>query len=535
MHFKSLLLFCTLLFSLLFIVCNEEESTSPDNNNNTGTTGTITGTVTALNGSKLSGVKVTAGGLSSLSDNNGNYSISNAPVSDRTLVTFTLQSYVTTQKITKVFAGEIMQVNASLSLTGVETQFDAGSDAALNHNNATVEIKANSLVDANGNPATGMVDAAVTFIDVDNTAFLSTFPGEFSGIRTDNSQADFVSYGYIDVQLTQSGNPLQLASGKTAGVTIPISNTLQSDAPNDIEVWYYDMNAGKWMEYALANKSGNDYTVNVPHFTTINFDKIKVGGTSIAGRVVDNKGNPLKNAKVTITLLSGFQATKTDYTQTDGTFEIIRLLPNTQVQIDVSYNGIRQGRTASSPSSGLSNIGDIVIPLVSYVSGSIRDNGGRVPFADVSIFTADGQTEIDYQEIYGGSGNFNLKADHNSPVLFVVASWGTRLIENPIIMPAIGQTLDLGVVTVDIGGVTVNGRVVDGNGNPVAGASVDFTPSDGRREDPANSAGDGTFSGWLRPNLEYTISITKDNQTGSSIITTGANGTILNAGDIVIN
>ena len=54
-----------------------------------------------------------------------------------------------------------------------------------------------------------------------------------------------------------AGEKLNLAAGKTAQLTFPVSSSQVSNAPATIPTWHFDTNSGLWMEEGSAVKNGN--------------------------------------------------------------------------------------------------------------------------------------------------------------------------------------------------------------------------------------------------------------------------------------
>ncbi len=157
----------------------------------------------------------------------------------------------------------------------------------------------NAFVDEAGNPYTDLVDVFITPIDVTDDNDRAAFPGEYSGFAVGSTTAaDIMSYGMADYTFTdQAGNELQLSSGTTASVDIPIfqegaiggENALV--AGDEVPMWYYDFDAGTWKENALEKGTVTAVTVggvsklvlrgNVSHFTPWNCDDFPQTGNLI--------------------------------------------------------------------------------------------------------------------------------------------------------------------------------------------------------------------------------------------------------------
>ena len=70
--------------------------------------------------------------------------------------------------------------------------------------------------------------SAITPVDVTQPA-AGGFPGSFDGIQPDGSITPIVSFGVSEYVLTAAGQPLQLASGQTATIEVPIYGAQKLD------------------------------------------------------------------------------------------------------------------------------------------------------------------------------------------------------------------------------------------------------------------------------------------------------------------
>jgi len=218
----------------------------------------------------LGGVSVSVSDQTATTDEQGWFTLSDVPVSDRALVTFSKTGYVDTQRVIEVIDDEISPLDAVLSQTGTVQSLDASAGGTVSHNGGSVEIGANSLVDPTGSPFTGTAQASLTSFDPTVESQREAFPGNFAGL-VDGTEKPFESYGFMDVSVTGSGE-LQLAPGETSTVEIPIPTAQVDTAPETIPLWYYDTSDGYWKQEGTATKVGNVYRGTITHFSTWNAD-----------------------------------------------------------------------------------------------------------------------------------------------------------------------------------------------------------------------------------------------------------------------
>jgi hypothetical protein len=131
-------------------------------------------------------------------------------------------------------------------------------------------------------------------------------PGDLRGINANNDEQVLTSYGMMAVEINgTNGEELQLASGKNAVLTFPISSPTQATAPSSIPLWFFDETKGMWVEQGAAIKSGNAYVGSVAHFTWWNCDW-GGGPITFTGTFIDQYGNPLSNYRVYYVTSSGW-------------------------------------------------------------------------------------------------------------------------------------------------------------------------------------------------------------------------------------
>ena len=98
-------------------------------------------------------------------------------------------------------------------------------------------------------------------------------PGDLIGIDLNNQVRVLGSFGMVSVELfTPAGQPLQLAEGQTARISMEVPGGLLINAPAVIPMWYFDEIAGVWREEGTGSLSGSQYVGEVRHFTFWNYD-----------------------------------------------------------------------------------------------------------------------------------------------------------------------------------------------------------------------------------------------------------------------
>ena len=77
------------------------------------------------------------------------------------------------------------------------------------------------------------------------------------------------------------GQPLAMALGKRASVSLPIQANQRATAPATIPLFHYDDDKGLWIEDGTLTRSGDAYVGEVTHFSVFNADTVFPGGACV--------------------------------------------------------------------------------------------------------------------------------------------------------------------------------------------------------------------------------------------------------------
>ncbi len=97
---------------------------------------------------------------------------------------------------------------------------------------------------------------SVTPVDV-SQAEGGGFPGSFQGVQIDGSQTPIASLGVVEFIPTANGQPVQLAPGKSANITIPVYAPKRFDgtlfaAGDTAPLWSLDEATGIWIQEGVG-------------------------------------------------------------------------------------------------------------------------------------------------------------------------------------------------------------------------------------------------------------------------------------------
>lgn len=243
----------------------EEEPTVTENY------GIVMGKITSTAETPLDNVIISVAGQTSATNAQGWFSVSNVNPGSRVLATFSKTGYLTSQKATEVRAGESSFIEVTLAEASAAQSLDATVGENITQGGGSIAIEENSLVDSNGDQFTGTAEVSLTIFDPSDETDRDAFPGSFAGLEN-GEENPFESFGFMNVLVTGDGNPLQLASGKTSTIEIPIPSGASDRAPATIDLWYYDTADGYWKKEGTATKVGSVYQGTISHFSWWNAD-----------------------------------------------------------------------------------------------------------------------------------------------------------------------------------------------------------------------------------------------------------------------
>lgn len=305
----------------------------------TPVTGRISGIVVDENNAPVQNAEVVLAGTSYTTDAKGFFHINNS----------TLDKYITTVTVNKTgYFKAIRAFSATESRNYLSIKlipktlagtFDAAGGGAASLSNGTVlTFQGNGIVIKGTNTAySGTVNVYASYIDPTATGFGPNIPGSLMG---QDAEHMFVlqSTGMIAVDLeSTSGQALQLATGKTASIKLPVPASLLSKAPASIDTWSLD-DRGIWIKEGTATKNGNFYEMQVSHFSFWNCD-VPANAIYLTIHVQDQNGNPLSNSWVDLTIPNNTSWWGSSYGLTDSSGTVAGLVPSNQtLEMDISPN-----------------------------------------------------------------------------------------------------------------------------------------------------------------------------------------------------
>jgi len=270
----------------------------------------------------IAGVRVSIGtGTPVVTDADGSYLVYVDNPSARVVVNASGNGYASTSRIVSVNATARSRTSLDIDILTVaftDNNIDPTQNFSITVNGtpARVDIGAGSLVKSDGSLPIGRITANLT--PIDPALDISLMPGEMK----DNNGALIASYGAMTVDFTDNaGNALNLASGQTSTIRIPVSNKGGS-LPQTIPLYYYDDAQGFWVAEGSATLSADSsyYQGTVGHFSTWNADYL-YSSIKINGCVQSRNATRITNALVN---MEGFDynGSASIHTDSNGNFSV---------------------------------------------------------------------------------------------------------------------------------------------------------------------------------------------------------------------
>ncbi|HEX8435576.1 DNRLRE domain-containing protein [Archangium sp.] len=211
---------------------------------------------------------------------------------------------------------------------GQPQPFSVSAGATLEHGTIRISIPPHSVVDADGHPVSGTVQATLVPLDP-TTVPTSALPGPLEGLASESAAepVPLESFGMAEVSLWQDGRPLQLAPGAkaTLELLLPPSASSQLSPGDAIPAWWLDTARGLWVRegtgtvrHSSTHPGRLSWVVEVGHFTWWNCDAPISDRSCVDVIVRYSNGLPAPGAQVGATGVSYTGSSRTAYTGADG-------------------------------------------------------------------------------------------------------------------------------------------------------------------------------------------------------------------------
>jgi hypothetical protein len=145
-------------------------------------------------------------------------------------------------------------------------------------NTLAITFQPGSFVSATGAAYTGTVSVEAFQYDLNQP---NPIPGDFGAIYQ-GKLVRLGSFGAFHIlPRDATGQPLTMAAGKQASVSVPIQSGQLAVAPATIPLFHYDESSGNWLEDGTLTRSANLYVGHITHFSVFNADTVFPGGACV--------------------------------------------------------------------------------------------------------------------------------------------------------------------------------------------------------------------------------------------------------------
>lgn len=307
MKTNKLLILGVALLTLVFTNCNTSEDSNDNYTFNFGNTisSEFAGKIVDANNNPISGVAIEMSGKTATTAADGTFTLSNVAVKERFgYMTATKTGFINGSRTVMPHEG-VNNVTIMLLQRNIVATIPTGQTTVVTLPSNTKVTFDGSFMLENGTAYNGNVKVSMNYLDPRDANVFDKMPGNLIGTRTDGSISGMETYGMINVELIGDNNEkLQLTSGHTANISMPIAPNQLDTADATIPLWFFNETTGLWEEQGFSRKIGNSYIGNVSHFTWWNNDCSYVVAT--LNVVVSNSdGTRVNGVKVTITRQNG--------------------------------------------------------------------------------------------------------------------------------------------------------------------------------------------------------------------------------------
>jgi hypothetical protein len=372
-------------------------------------TASISGRVLDENSKPVGSALVQASGVTVNTDINGFFKLNNIQLAKNAgFVTVEKTGYLKGIRTIFTNAGVVNNVEIQLIPKTTRGNFtaSAGGNVVI-QNGSSVSFPASGIINTVTNSAyTGTVNVIGAYLDPTDPKLPLIMPGNLTGLATSGEQKVLQTFGMIGVELEGSnGEKLNLASGKTAIITMPIPSFLQAAAPATIPLWYFDETKGIWREEGSATKQGNNYIGTVSHFSFWNCD-VPNNFINLKLKLQDQNSQPLSGYRIE---LRNTQNNSIAYATTDSAGSASGAVPPSATLEMKVYNKCGVVHTQNiGPFITTTDIGSITITTPAPVSITISGSATNCNLVPVTNGFVDVGIEGSFYRTAVTNGNFSI-------------------------------------------------------------------------------------------------------------------------------
>lgn len=171
---------------------------------------------------------------------------------------------------TWVYPSEQSQEFVEIKLQSLQIveRFPSELGSRIEFGDVRVDLPPNGFVQEDGTAYSGEVSVAAIWLDGAAPDSRQRIPGSVLGLTTEAEFVALLQTGVLGVELYgASGEPLQLAEGQTAEISLPVPELYSGGVVSERSLWYLEESTGLWQEDGKARWENGRYQASVQHFT----------------------------------------------------------------------------------------------------------------------------------------------------------------------------------------------------------------------------------------------------------------------------
>lgn len=184
---------------------------------------------------------------------------------------------------------------------GNPDRIDPSSEQVISKTNGLkITVPQNSIIDADGLVHEGTVQVFSRWIDPTDENVGGIMPGALTATDANGDEKVLATYGMLALDLeSEFGEKLELKPGDELTVEMPIPSELEGDAPDEMPLWEYDLEEGKWLEKGVCKKLSSSYICNIPNSGIWNCD-VPLEAICLSAKVLNMDLTPASFLKVVV-------------------------------------------------------------------------------------------------------------------------------------------------------------------------------------------------------------------------------------------
>lgn len=250
----------------------------------------IRGKVVDEEGSPLIGARVSVGNQNLQTDESGCFHFKNVSVKKSgTIVKATETGFYNGSAHSNFTAEGSSYVEVRMIKKGAPQTIEGILGGEITSNGGMkINIPPNALISQNGDPYYDEVQVFSRWLDPTDSEVGGIMPGALMATDEDGNPLALATYGMMAMELEASnGSVLKVKPGETIKVEMPIPPSLATTAPEEIPLWYFDLDEEQWLLSGSCKKIGNYYECKITSTGYWNCD-IALPAICLSGQVFNS-------------------------------------------------------------------------------------------------------------------------------------------------------------------------------------------------------------------------------------------------------